>query len=102
MPPLEQWILPSLLMGLFLFCGIKVTVRRFAPIKSVHAQVVDKFVTETFSKYSGTGVSKRYTVVFLAKGKKKGFHVSEFSYGGYRKGESGTLKYRGDRLIDFH
>ena len=30
------------------------------------------------------------------------FYVSELSYGGYRVGESGTLKYRGDRIIDFN
>ena len=33
--------------------------------------------------------------------KKKSFYVSQFSYGGYRVGEKGTLKHKGDRLIGF-
>ena len=33
--------------------------------------------------------------------KKKTFRISEFSYGGYRVGESGTLVYKGDKLVDF-
>lgn len=40
-------------------------------------------------------------VAFMANGKKRYFYVSEFSYGGYRINETGTLKYRGDRLLSF-
>ena len=86
--------------------AIKVTVRhirsKHGPVKTVKARVVDKHKTETFSKYRGNGKSERYVVVFEIDGKQKGFYVSEFSYGGYRKNETGTLKYQGDRVVDFH
>lgn len=71
-------------------------------VKFVPAEVVGKQTVETFSKYSGTGKHVKYVVNFSAGGKKLSFYVSEFSYHGYKKGEKGTLKYRGDRLIDFH
>lgn len=43
----------------------------------------------------------RYVIVFEAEGKTLSFYVSEFSFGGYRKGERGKLTYQGGRLIDF-
>ena len=52
--------------------------------------------------YSGSGKTVTYIVVFQIGGKRKGFEVSEFSYGGYRIGEEGRLTYRGSRLLDFH
>ena len=73
--------------------------RRYGKTKTVTATVISKQVTESASKYSGT--AKSYYVTFSINGKHRSFKVSEFSYGGYRKGESGTLKYKGDRLIDF-
>ena len=72
------------------------------PVKTVQAEVVGKQTVENFSKYSGTGKTTRYVVIFSAGGRKLSFYVSEFSYKGYKKGEKGTLKYKGDRLIDFH
>ena len=80
---------------------ISFILNRFAPVKSVKAEVVNKQINETFSRYSGTGKRKKYVIVFLAEGKKKFFYVSQFSYNGYRVGEKGTLKYKGDRLIGF-
>ena len=91
-----------LLMGLCLFVGIKWLIRRYGPVKTATAKVVDKHKSEVFDKYAGNGKSVRYVVTFEIAGKRKGFHVSEFSYGGYRKGETGTLKYRGNRIIDFY
>ena len=82
--------------------AIKVGRNAFSPVKSVKATVVHKQTVETFSKYAGSGKHVKYAVTFSAKGKKRSFYVSEFSYRGYRKGESGTLTYKGDRLIDFH
>lgn len=76
-------------------------IRRYGPIKTVRAVVVHKQKQETFSKYSGNGKREKYVVTFLANGKKHHFYVSEFSYGGYRLNETGTLKYRADRLISF-
>ena len=91
-----------LILGLCLFVAIKWLVRQYGPVKTAKAKVVDKCKTETFSKYAGNGKAIRYVVTFEIAGKRKGFYVSEFSYGGYRKGETGTLKYRGNRIIDFH
>lgn len=97
-----QTIVMFVVLGLCLFAGIKWLNRRYGPIKTVKAKVIDKCKTETFSKYSGNGKAVRYAITFEIAGKRKGFYVSEFSYGGYRKGETGTLKYRGNRIIDFH
>lgn len=88
----------AVLYGIYLF---KLVRNRFAPVRTVNAVVVNKFKSETFSKYSGTGKYIQYVIVFSAEGKKRSFRVSEFSYGGYRIGETGTLKYKGDRLLDF-
>lgn len=76
--------------------------RQYGKAKTVKATVVNKQVTESFSKYSVSGKSKQYYVTFLVNGKRRSFKVSEFSYNGYHKGETGILKYKGDRLIDFH
>ena len=76
-------------------------VSRFAPVQSVKAEVVDKHIAKSFSRYSGNGYREKYIIVFSVAGKKKSFYVSQFSYGGYRIGEKGTLKYKGDRLIGF-
>ena len=96
----------ALFMGLWLFAAVKVSIRyaksRWGKVKTVKAKVVSKHILETFSKYKGNGKSYRYVVTFEIDGKKKGFYVSEFSYGGYRVNEKGTLKYRGDKIIDFH
>jgi len=75
--------------------------RQFGSAKTARATIVNKQVTESFSKYSGTGKAKHYYVTFQIGNKRQSFKVSEFSYGGYRKGETGTLKYKGNRLIDF-
>ena len=80
---------------------VKAVKNRCAQIKTVKAVVVDKNKVETFSKYSGNGKSEKYVIVFSVGGKKKSFYVSQFSYNGYRINEKGTLKYKGDKLIDF-
>ena len=74
---------------------------RFGKTVTVKAEVVEKQTVEFFSKYAPGNKHVRYVVNFLVEGKKKSFYVSEFSYNGYRKGETGRLTYRGDRLIDF-
>ena len=106
MDQFPQIIFVSLLFGLWLFAAIKMGIRHFrsrrGKVRSVKAKVTDKFRSETFDKYHGSGKVCQYRVVFEAEGKRLSFAVSEFSYGGYCVGETGTLKYRGDRLIDFH
>ena len=80
---------------------IKAIRNRFAPTKTVKAEVIGKHTVESFSKYSGNGKSKKYAVVFSTEGKEKGFYVSSFSYDGYHRGEKGMLTYKGDKLISF-
>jgi len=76
--------------------------RNFGKTKSVQATIVHRQITEDFSKYSANGKSYHYYVTFQFNGKRRSFKVSEFSYKGYNVGEKGTLKYKSDRLIDFH
>lgn len=99
------WLVLAVLL-LMLAVGIRLAVKwirnRYGRVKTVRATVIDKHKTETFSKYAGSGKREKYVVVFLAEGKKRAFYVSELSFGGYRLQETGTLRYRGDKLIDFH
>lgn len=96
-----SWIYFALFAVLYLLLLVRFLKNRIAPIKKVKATVIDKNRVEFFSKYRGNGKGYKYAVVFSADGRKLSFYVSELSYGGYRKGESGTLTYKGDRLIDF-
>lgn len=99
-------IMMALFLGLWVVYMVRLLIRavknKYAPVKTVPAVVVDKHIVEAFSKYSGNGKQQKYVIVFSAEGKKKSFYVSQFSYGGYRVNEKGTLKYKGDKLIDFH
>ena len=98
-------VIIALFMGLGALALVSLLVRvvknRYAPVKTAKAVVIDKNKVETFSKYSGTGKSEKYVIVFSVGGKKKSFYVSQFSYNGYRVNERGTLKYKGDKLIEF-
>ena len=98
-------VILSLFVGISVFAFVSLLVKliknRIAPLRTVKAVVLDKQKVEIFSKYSGTGKREKYVVVFSVDGKKKSFYVSQFSYGGYRLNEKGTLKYQGDKLIDF-
>ena len=93
------WIQLGLII-LAMAAAILLPIRhKFSPVRSVRARVVDKNTVDFPSKY---GTNTKYAIVFQTdKGKKLSFYVSEFSYGGYHRGESGTLKYRGNRIIDF-
>ncbi|MBQ7817413.1 MAG: DUF2500 family protein [Oscillospiraceae bacterium] len=102
---MENNIVGYVFIGFFLVGAFAYIIRflwdRFSPIKTAKATVVHKQTVETFSKYSGNGVHQKYSVTFQIGDKKRSFYVSEFSYRGYRVKESGTLKYRGSRIIDF-
>ena len=95
----------ALMICLVLLAFVRLLIKSIkyfhAPVKSVEAEVIDKNIIETFSKYSGNGKQQKYVVVFSANGKKKSFYISHLTYGGYRIGEKGILKYKGDELIDF-
>lgn len=105
MPPSIPNIIAFLVLILWLVVIIrliyKVIKNKYSPVKAVKATVVRKNKIDSFSKYSGNGKREKYAVTFLADGKKLSFYVSEFSYRGFKVNENGTLKYRGDRLIDF-
>ena len=98
-------VILSLFIGIGALAMVSIIVRtiknRYTPIKTVKAVVIDKNKVETFSKYSGNGKAEKYVIVFSVNGKKKSFYVSQFSYNGYRINEKGTLKYKGDKLIEF-
>ena len=96
---ITTWIFMGLLAVVYLLVLIRFLRNRFAPVKKVKATVIDKNKVELFSKHGGKHY--KYAVVFSAGAEKLSFYVSEFSYGGYRKGESGMLTYKGNRLIDF-
>ena len=98
-------VLFSLMLGLWLWAMVRLLIKaiktKYAPVKSVSAEVIDKQILETFSKYSGNGKHEKYIIVFSVNGKKKSFYVSQFSYDSYRIHEKGILKYKGDKLIEF-
>ena len=106
MPMNMSNFLPMLMAVIWAVAMVSIVIRvirnKRGPVKTVQAEVVGKQTVENFSKYSGTGKTTRYVVIFSTGGRKLSFYVSEFSYKGYKKGERGTLKYKGDRLIDFH
>ncbi len=93
--------LPALIAIFWILVILRIVINKHVPTKIVKATVTDKQIIETFSKYAGNGKQEKYVVVFSVDGKKKSFYVSQFSYGGYRLKEKGTLKYKGDKLISF-
>ena len=98
-------IINTILMVLFLLCWIlviaKIIINKFSPVKTVKAEVVDKYKPDIVSNYHGTFKPKRYIVVFATKDKRLSFDVSEFSYNNYKINDKGTLKYKGNRIISF-
>lgn len=74
---------------------------RFGKIVKVSAMVVHKQTVEHKSYKTPPYTRVKYAVTFQIDNKRKSFYVSEISYQGFRKGEKGTLTYRGDRLINF-
>lgn len=95
----------SLSVVLVLICWLliikKLILSKYGPVKTVKAEVADKYKTGNAYKYSGTFKREGYVVVFNASGKKLSFAVSEFSYNNYKIGEKGTLRYKGSRIISF-
>jgi len=98
-------VIAVVFLGLWVLAIIGMIMRmarnKYGPAKTVRAVIVEKYIEERFSKYSGTGKSERYVIVFSAQGKTLSFYVTEFSYHGYERNESGMLTYKGDQLIDF-
>lgn len=92
-------------MILFILCWFliikKLIWNKVAPVKTVKAEVVDKYKPNVISKYSGAFKREHYIVVFKTKDKKLSFDVSGFSYSNYTIKEKGTLKYKGTKIISF-
>ena len=90
-------------LGLIIWVCIatRFIANRRATVKTVKAEICDKYVSERVSRYPGTSGMKEYIVVFKTNNGKLSFCVSEYSYNSYRIKEKGTLKYKGDRLISF-
>ena len=96
-------ILLSVFTFIFMFASVAVEklVYKYGKTKTVRAEVVSTYRIERTS-YKGTGTKTECGVVFKTEsGKKLSFRISELSYPHYHKGEKGTLKYTGGRLIDF-
>ena len=101
--------MPDVILCVYLVLGLVVAVplvmklvkNVFAPTIIANATVVHKQTVKTFSKYSGTGTHTKYVVTFSVNGKNRSFYVSAFSYKGYKMGDTGTLTYKGDKLIGF-
>ena len=98
-------VFPAICGIILILCAIayikKVISQGCASIKTVKAEVVDKYIPETISRYPKNFQQANGVVVFKTKDKKLSFYVSSFSYSSYRRGKKGTLKYKGDKLISF-
>lgn len=98
-------IINMVLSALVLICWVLIAARcvinSCASVKVVRAKVVDKYKQRTITKFYGTFMREGCVIVLEANGKRLSFSVSEFSYDGYALGETGTLKYKGNRLISF-
>lgn len=97
-----NFILIILVFTLWGILIIKFFKNRYSAVKTVNATVTDKYKCQTGSKTYGELTPECYTVVFLTKNKKLSFNVSEFSYNNYKIDETGILKYKGKRIIDFY
>lgn len=76
---------------------------RYGKVKSVKAVVADKYKYKGVSRFShGTLLGKEtYVIVFQTEKEKLSFSVSEYSYGYYRTKQRGTLRYRGNQIVEF-
>lgn len=96
-----NYLLIGVLFSIYLIIFIRFCRSCFGAVKTVRATVVHKQEVELTAPRSPKGKYTKFAVTFQIEEKRKSFYVSEVSYQGYRKGDRGTLTYRGDRLIDF-
>ena len=101
MPNIVSCIYLVLVLAITVSLAIKLGKNVFAPTVVANAKVVNKQTVETFSKYARTSKHTKYAVTFSVNGKNRSFYVSAFSYNGYKKGDTGVLTYKGDKLISF-
>lgn len=90
---------------LFLMCWFwiikRFIINRYSTVKTVEAEVFDKYKLNAVSKYPGAFKQESCIVVFAAKDKKFSFVVSEFSYNNYKIKDKGMLTYKGNKIISF-
>ena len=93
------------LIGVITVVGIiiRVIINIFSKEKSIMAKVVDKqsYDKQIYRKSQAPFMRKEYVITFLCGNKKKYFTVSELSYRNYRINQKGTLKYKGNQIVDF-
>ncbi len=90
-----------LVFVLWLFLSVRYFTNRFSESKKVNATVKDKYIIQGNSKIPNILKGKLYVVVFAIKDETLSLYVSAFSYSGYKLKARGTLRYRGNRVIDF-
>ncbi len=90
--------------SVFIFCsvcfrGVKNSV---SPVREIRATITEKqkYTHQTLS-FHGVRNQEKYVITFLGEGKKLLFEVSAFSYDGYQIQQTGTLTYKGSKLISF-
>jgi len=94
------------LIGAIIVIGIiiRVIINLFSKEKSIKAIVVDKqsYDKQIYRKSQAPHTRKEYVITFLCGNKKKYFNVSELSYRNYKVNQKGTLKYKGNQIVDFN
>lgn len=97
---MTDYIIGILVLGLMVLCYWNLFKKSFAKVKKVKARLVEKYTYTPVSRSNPN--PKVYVLVFeTEKGKKLSFNVPEFSYGGYKVKKKGTLKYKGDMILEF-
>ena len=94
------------LIGVIIVVGIsiKVIINIFSKEKTIKAIVVDKqsYDKQIYRKSQAPFTRKEYVITFLCGNKKRYFNVSELSYRNYKVNQKGTLKNKGNQIIDFN
>lgn len=97
-----SYIFVLLIAILWVMVAVKFIKNKYAPVRKTAAVVTDKYKKKSLSGTYG-GFKRECCVVVFSAGKKKlAFNVSEFSFGNYKVNEKGTLRYKGNKLIDFN
>ena len=94
------------LIGAIIVIGIiiRVKINLYSKEKRIKAIVFDKqsYDKQIYRKSQASFTRKEYVITFLCGNKKKYFSVSELSYRNYKVNQKGTLKYKGNQIIDFN
>ena len=86
---------------LVLLIAIKLIRNQFSKPIEVQATIIDKRKS-TYQKYTPVPEhGEDYILVFQSGNKSLSFLTSAWNYDSVEKGDHGTLKYRGSRLIGF-